>query len=84
MKTLRDLEDMKNKAMIPFGNQYDYLFATLEDYYITKMDGLDRIKSELRNWDKESQQVIVNKLVNIISENEITDFNKNEILSLIK
>lgn len=83
MKTLRDLEEMKNKAMIPFGNQYDYLFATLEDYYIAKLDGVDRIKAELQNWDKESQRFIVNKLADIISESGIIGFDKNEILSLI-
>lgn len=83
MKTLKDLEEMKNKEVFPFGNQYDYFFATLEDYYIAKMDGLNRIKIELQNWDKESQQVIVNQLIDIISENGIMEFDKNEILSLI-
>lgn len=82
-KTLKDLEDMKNKSMIPFGNQYDFLFATLEDYYIGKMDGINRIKAELSNWDLEAQKVIANKLIDIISESGIIGFDKNEILSLI-
>ena len=84
MKTLKDLEEMKNITMIPFGNQYDFLFATLEDYYIAKMDGIDRIKAELKNWDNEAQKVIVNKLVEIISEDEMIGFDKNEILSLLE
>lgn len=82
-KTLKDLEDMKNKSMIPFGNRYDFLFATLEDYYIGKMDGINRIKAELSNWDLEAQKVIANKLIDIISESGIIGFDKNEILSLI-
>lgn len=82
-KTIKDLEEMKNKSMIPFGNQYEFLFATLEDYYIGKMDGINRIKTELSNWDVEAQKVIANKLVEIISEGGIIGFDKNEILSLI-
>lgn len=82
-KTLEDLEAMKNKTMIPFRNQYEFLFATLEDYYIAKMDGVNRIKAELNNWDVEAQKVIANKLIDIISESGIIGFDKNEILSLI-
>lgn len=83
MKTLKDLEEMKNKTIVPFGSQYDYLFTTLEDYYVAKPDGVNRIKAELQNWDKESQRFIVNKLVDIISDSGIIDFDRNEILSLI-
>ncbi len=83
MKTLKDLEEMKNKSCIPFGNQYEYLFATLEDYYIAKMDGLSRIKAELEQWDNDAKKVIVEKLVVIIAESGIVGFDKNEILSLI-
>lgn len=61
-----------------------FLFATLEHYYIAKIDGINRIKAELNNWDKEAQKVIVNKLVDIISENRIVIFDENEILSLVE
>lgn len=84
MKTLKNLEEMKNKSCEPFGNQYDYFFARLEDYYISKLDGLDRINAELQNWDDESKLIIVNKLIEIISKSGIIGFNKNELLSLIK
>ncbi len=33
---------MRSKAMIPFGNQYDFLFATLEDYVLR--EALNRFK----------------------------------------
>lgn len=84
MKTLKDLEDMKKLPMIPFENQYDYLFATLEDYYIANLDGISRIEEELNGWDKEAQKFIVNKLADIISEDGIIGFDRNEILSLVK
>ena len=67
-KTLKDLEAMKNKNMIPFGSQYEFLFTTLENYYIAKMDGINRIKAELNNWDVEAQKVIANKLIDFILE----------------
>ena len=84
MKTLKDLEDMKKIPMIPFENQYDYLFATLENYYIAKLDGISRIEKELNGWDKEAQKFIVNKLADIISEDGVIGFDRNEILSLVK
>lgn len=84
MKTVKDLEEMKSKSMFPFENQYEFLFATLEDYYIAKTDGMNRIKIELSYWDTEAQKVIADRLIEIISESEIVGFDKNEILSLIE
>lgn len=82
-KTLKDLEDMKNKSTTPFGSQYEFLLATLEDYYIGKMDGINRIKTEFSNWDVDAQKVIVNNLIGNISDSGIIGFDENEILSLI-
>lgn len=82
MKTKKDLELMKSVYCEPFGNQYDCLLATLEDYYIAKVDGLIRIKAELKDWDNEAQQLIVNELANILCKSVLLDFNRNEILSL--
>ena len=81
-KTLKDLNDMKNNKMSPFGNQYEFFFATLEDYYIAKMDGKERIKTELSKWDSEAQKEIVCKLSDIIETNNMIGFDRNEILSL--
>lgn len=81
-KTLKDLNDMKNNKMSPFGNQYEFFFATLEDYYIAKMDGKERIKTELSKWDSEAQKEIVNILADIIESDELIGFDRNEILSL--
>ena len=81
-KTLKDLNDMKNNKMSPFGNQYEFFFATLEDYYIAKMDGKERIEAELSNWDSEAQKEIVCKLADIIEADGLIGFDRNDILSL--
>lgn len=82
-KTLNDLNNMKNNKMLPFGNQYEHFFAMLEDFYITKMDGKERIKAELSHWNIEAQKEIVCKLVDVIESNGlIIGFNKEDILSL--
>lgn len=82
-KTLKDLNDMKNNKMSPFGNQYEFFFATLEDYYIAKMDGKERIKTELSKWDSETQKEIVNILADIIESDGLIGFDRNDILSLV-
>lgn len=83
MKTLNDLNDMKNNKMLSFGNQYEFFFATLEDYYIAKMDGKKRIKTELSKWDSETQKEIVNILADIIESDGLIGFDRNDILSLV-
>ena len=82
-KTLKYLNDMKNKKMPPFGNQYEFFFATLEDYYIAKMNGKERIKTELSKWDSEAQKEIVNILADIIESDGLIGFDRNDILSLV-
>lgn len=81
-KTLKDLNDMKNNKMSQFGNQYEFFFETLEDYYIAKMDGKERIKAELSHWDSEAQKEIVCKLADIIESDGLIGFDRNDILSL--
>lgn len=82
-KTLKYLNDMKNRKMPPFDSQYEFFFATLEDYYIAKMDGKERIKTELSKWDSEAQKEIVCKLADIIESDELIGFDRNDILSLV-
>ena len=82
-KTLKFLNHMKNNKMSPFGNQYEFFFATLENYYIAKMNGKERIKIELSKWDSEAQKEIVNILANIIESDGLIGFDRNDILSLI-
>lgn len=82
-KTLKDLNDMKNKPSM-FGNQYEFFFMTLEDYCIGKIDGRERIKRELLNWDSEAKKEIVCKLADIIETDGLVEFNRDDILLLAK
>ena len=78
-KTLKYLNDMKNSKMPPFDSQYEFFFATLEDYYIAKSNGAKIIKEELMEWDSEAQK----EIVNILESDELIGFDRNDILSLV-
>jgi len=83
MKTLNDLINMTNIKCQPFENQYNYLFLRLEDYYISKSDGINRIKAELSNWDDEAQNYIINNLINMLV-NENYDLDVEDLQDLLK
>ena len=59
MKTIENIEIMKNKKTSVFGNAYNYLIEQLSNYYISKSDGKLRIKNELKNWDVSAQRIIL-------------------------
>lgn len=82
MKTIEDLNKMKLKSCPPFGSTYDYLIETLSDYYIAKVNGKERIKSELNGWDKEAQLYIITILVKRIAQS-IKDFDSSDLLELV-
>lgn len=82
-RTLKYLNGMKNNKMPPFDSQYEFFFATLEDYYIAKSDGAKIIKDELAEWDSEAQKEIVNILADIIESDGLIGFDRNDILSLV-
>ena len=84
MKTITDLEKMKTQEYRPFSNAYDGLMATLEDYYIAKSNGVERIKAALNDWDRESQIQIVNHLIIRISQSGMMDFDAGELLALVR
>ncbi len=79
MKTLKDLENMKLTKCVPFNNSYEFLFQYLEDSYISKVDGLSRIKCKLEEWDLEAQKVIIQELSERLRKSGI-NFDKNELL----
>lgn len=83
MKTIEDLKEMKNKTIIPFGNQYDYFFATLENYYISKIDKISCYIEEYRNQQgnicARLRGKVSNKRISIIGNN--TD--KNHLLRFL-
>lgn len=74
---MKDIERMFNTRSIPFGNAYDAYVIRLADYYISKSDGLERIKQELKEWDKGSKNVIVNDVVQKLQESGVKGFMKD-------
>lgn len=84
MKTINDLLQMKENTIEIFGNEYDFFFSRLEEYYISKLDGKERIKKELEEWDEESKNFILSNLADMISETGLLNFDRNEIISLTK
>ncbi len=83
MKSIVDLEKMKSQKCIPFESAYEYLISTLEDYYIAKLNGKERIKHELSNWDREAQNAIIETLIVRISSS-LQDFNPNDLRELLQ
>ena len=80
MKTMVDLENMKLLRCPPFGSYYEYYIETLADYYISKFDGINRIKNELKDWNKETQNYIVDILIKRIGQS--INFDPNKLLAL--
>lgn len=75
MKTLSDLEQMKNQKAIPFENAYEFLIERLVDFYIAKSNGIDRIKSELSEWDSDAKEEIIREVRIRCYEAGVRDFN---------
>ncbi len=83
MKTLKDLEEMKQKRCVPFENQYVFFFEMLESYYISKIDGLERIKAELNDWNQEAKEFICTTLIKNLTRSGIVEFDESEIWTLV-
>lgn len=56
MRTLKDIIDMKKTSCMPFETEFEYMVETLYDWYIAKLDGEERIKRFLEDWDDESKE----------------------------
>lgn len=83
MKTIEDLNKMKLKSCPPFDSAYEFFIETLNDYYIGKVNGKERIKNELNGWDREAKLYIVNIIIKRIAQS-IEDFDPNDLLELVK
>lgn len=83
LKNKSELEAMKCKNCPPFENAYEHFIGLLEDYYISKYDGKERIAHELKNWDKSAQVQIVKVLIDRLGKTMI-DFDPTDLLNLIQ
>lgn len=84
MKTLLDLEKMKDDPVVPFENAYKHMIIRLADYYISKSNGIERIGVELKDWDEEAKKAIISEVITEIEVTGIMDFNSKELWDLIK
>ena len=66
-------------------NSFDHFINTLEDYYISKSDGIERIKSALNDWDFKARKTIIIELMKRIEKTGImiTMSNLIELVELI-
>ncbi len=55
MKTYIDFEKLKKRKCAPFESMFDYVVAWLSDCYISKSDGVQRIKSYVGHYDREGK-----------------------------
>ena len=88
MKTEKDIIVMKESVCnfgkgMPIGtyeNQYQYYIELLYDYYISKINGIGRIKHELSKWDEKSKRIILFDLIDLINRNYVMGFDEQEFL----
>ena len=66
-------------------NSFEHFINTLEDYYISKSDGMERIKKELNRWDSKARKSIIINLMKRLEKNkiQITMCNLIELVELI-
>ncbi len=76
MKSLTDYQNMS------FDDRR-FLIDRLEDYYISKLNGMDRIKKELELWEPCVRKEIIFSLIDSLKKSMILDRDEEELLSLI-
>lgn len=66
-------------------NSFEHFMNTLEDYYISKSDGIERIKSALNKWDSKARKTIIIELMKRLEKNNTVIIMKNliELVELI-
>lgn len=52
-------------------NKFEHFINTLEDYYISKPDGIERIKCVLNDWDLKARKTIIIELMKRLKKTEI-------------
>lgn len=66
-------------------NSFEHFMNILEDYYISKSDGIERIKSALNKWDSKARKTIIIELIKRFEKTDtvITISNLIELVELI-
>ncbi len=76
MKTLKELNEMKNKKTDMFGTHFNFIIQNAVNNLVSKSNGVNRVLSELSDWNLEAKEEIIknieNVLINYYSENNWT------------
>jgi hypothetical protein len=80
--TIDQLIEMKEQKMIPFGNRYEFLIMKIEDDLLSKFDGEERVKSDLKDYEYKAKLFIVHQFARLKKDNIVDQL--FEILSLDK
>ena len=59
MKTFQDFENLRNRKCALFGNTQNYLIEWMVDAYVAKLDGVQRIKSNIGHYDHDAKVKIL-------------------------
>lgn len=80
-KTIKDLEELRNKESEDLGihSSYESYIKYLCDCYTSKLYGINRVKTELSRWDKECRDVLLNSMIATFESYEL-NFNTNKFL----
>lgn len=62
-KTISDFDAMKERNCMSFDNEQNWYISYLEDVYISKFNGKERLFSMLGEWSKDAQTHIMNLLI---------------------
>ena len=64
-------------------SEKNFLFSRLEDYYISKSDGLERISKELTQWEIDAQERLIKDLITFIKSSYPNNLSEEELFNLI-
>lgn len=64
-------------------NAYEHFINLFEDYYISKSDGMERIKHTLNGWDAKARKTIILALMDRLKESGI-NFTTDDFTELVK
>lgn len=69
MITINDVIGMKNEKNIPFGTQFRWLIQTIENDLVSKLDGKERVRQLLAEYDYSARLFIVHQFFHLGEEN---------------
>lgn len=73
----------KDIPVLSYANKYECYINSLFDSYVSKLNGIEIVKSEVEKWDIESKRIIICDLIKLIKCNNMMDFDEQEFIQKI-